>query len=85
MTRETARDFDWETWADGLVNAGYEVSQPDAGADGGWPVTVSSPRPGDRFLPVRMGIAPDLVTEGTDADGRAIRIIRPWRNVMFIR
>ena len=77
-----ARDFDWETWADGLVNTGYEVSQPDAGADGSWPITVSSARPGDTFPTVRMSIAPDLIAEGPDA---GTMIVRPGRSVMFLR
>ena len=71
MTRETARDFDWETWPDGLVNAGYEVSQPDIGAAGNWPITVSPAGSADMFLPVHMSIAPDLIPSDPDADGRS--------------
>ena len=85
MTPALAREIDWETWADAVVNTGCELSQPDVGADGGRPVTVSSARPGGTFPAVRMGIAPYLITEGSDADGRGTLIVCPGRIVMFLR
>ena len=69
--------------ADAVVNTGYELSQPHA--DGSRPVTVSSARSDDTFPTVRMGVAPDLITEGPDADGRGTLIVRPGRSVMFLR
>ena len=80
MTPADAREIDWEEWADRTGNAGYELAQPAASEDGSWPITVTARDPGDSFLMVRMSVPSALLSAAPDHV-----IIRPWREVIFIR